>query len=70
MDLVRLVFDRLHRAGTPDAARRAAIYGECRTVVSDLHPDPRQREAALLALEKVIRRQEMQALHEERSLEL
>ncbi len=65
MDLVRLVFDRLHAAGMPDAARRAAIYDECRAEVAAGHPEDPARQKALAELEKVIRRQEMQALHEE-----
>ena len=65
MDLVRLVFDRLDAAGMPDAAGRAAIYDACRAEGAARHPEERERQQALAALEKVIRRQEMQALHEE-----
>ena len=65
MDLVRLVFDRLSAAGSPDAETRAAIYADCRTEVVSMYSDPVQREKELGKLEKVIRRQEMQALYEE-----
>lgn len=65
MDLVRLVFDRLSAAGSPDAETRAAIYADCRAEVVSMYSDPAQREKELGKLEKVIRRQEMQALYEE-----
>lgn len=65
MDFVRLVFDRLHAAGSPDTEARAAIYAECRVHVTAAHPHAAEREKALEALEKVIRRQEMQAVYEE-----
>lgn len=65
MDLVRLVFDRLCAAGTPDDKQRAAIYQDCRALVAAAHDDTAERERALAALEKVIRRQEMQALYEQ-----
>ena len=65
MDYIRLVFDKLLAAGTPDEAARAAIYAECRASVGATHADAKERETALEALEKVIRRQEMQAVYEE-----
>lgn len=65
MDFIRLVFDRLHAAGTPDAEARAAIYDACRADVAAAHTDAAARDKALEALEKVIRRQEMQAVYEE-----
>ncbi|WP_424957594.1 hypothetical protein [Hyphomicrobium sp. 1Nfss2.1] len=65
MDLIRIVFDRLSSAGSPDAAARAAIYAECRDLVTAAHTAPTERKIALDELEKVIRRQEMQALYEE-----
>lgn len=65
MDLVRLVSDRLHAAGSPDARGRAAIYADCRALVAAAHADTAERDKELAALEKVIRRQEMQALYEE-----
>lgn len=65
MDLVRLVFDHLNAAGSPDTETRAAIYADCRAEVASMYPDPAQREKELGKLEKVIRRQEMQALYEE-----
>ncbi|MBZ0262433.1 MAG: hypothetical protein K8F90_17750 [Hyphomicrobiales bacterium] len=65
MDLVRLVFDRLHAAGSPDAYARERIYTECHAQVAATCSDEGEREKALAALEKVIRRQEMQALYEE-----
>ena len=66
MDHYRLVFDKLLAAGLPDAEARERIYAECRAQVSAACPDAQARDKALAALEKVIRRQEMQALHEER----
>jgi acetyl-CoA carboxylase carboxyltransferase component len=65
MDLVRLVFDRLYAAGSPDAEARAAIYADCRARVAAMHADAMARAKALDRLETVIRRQEMQALYEE-----
>ncbi len=65
MDLIRLVFDRLSAAGSPDEAARKRIYEECRAEVAALHSDAPSRAKALEELEKVIRRQEMQALYEE-----
>jgi len=65
MDLVRLVFERLAAAGSPDAQARAAIYADCRALVAAAHADAGERDKTLAALEKVIRRQEMQALYEE-----
>lgn len=62
MDLIRLVFDRLSAAGSPDADARAAIYADCRAYVAT---HAAESEAALAELEKVIRRQEAQALYEE-----
>jgi hypothetical protein len=65
MDYFRMVFDRLHEAGTPDAAAREAVYAACRIEVAAAHADRGARERELAALEKAIRRQEMQALYEE-----
>lgn len=65
MDYIRLVFDRLLAAGTPNAEQRAAIYEGCRAEVAAVHEDAGLRERELEKLEKVIRRQEMQALFEE-----
>lgn len=66
MEPFRLVFDRLTAAGHPDASARERIYAECRKEVAALYLDGREAEKALALLEKVIRRQEMQALYEER----
>jgi len=60
-----MVFDRLHEAAAPDAVAREAIYAACRAEVAAGHADAGERELALAALEKVIRRQEVQALYEE-----
>lgn len=65
MDLVRLVFDRLAAAGSPDEQARVEIYADCRALVAAAHADTIERDKELAALEKVIRRQEMQALYEE-----
>ncbi len=65
MDLIRLVFDRLAAAGSPDADQRANIYAKCRREVAMKHLDATERAAAVSELERVIRRQEMQALYEE-----
>jgi len=65
MDLVRLVCDRLYEAGSPDAEARAAIYADCRARVAAMHADAVERAKVLSELEKVIRRQELQALYEE-----
>jgi hypothetical protein len=65
VDLVRLVFDRLSVAGSPDSEGRAAIYAGCRAHVAAMHAAAAEREKALAELEKVIRRQESQALYEE-----
>ena len=65
MDLVRLVFDRLCVTGSPDSEGRAAIYADCRARVAAMHTEAAEREKALAELEKVIRRQELQALYEE-----
>lgn len=65
MDYTRLVFDRLLAAGTPDADQRSAIYIQCRAEVAAAHEDEAIRSHELEKLEKVIRRQEMQALFEE-----
>jgi hypothetical protein len=65
MDVIRMVFDRLHAAGTPDDAEREQIYAACRAEVAASHSDAAMRERALTALEKAIRRQDMQALYEE-----
>lgn len=69
MDLIRLVFDRLNAETSPDARRRGEIYDGCRAEVAAGIGDPDQRRKALADLEKVIRRQEMQAIHEELGLE-
>jgi len=65
MDYVRLVFDRLLAAGTPTPEERASIYAACRAEVADAWGDAARRTTELEALEKAIRRQEMQALYEE-----
>ncbi len=65
IDPYRLVFDRLHAEGAPDAQRREQIYAECRAHVIAVHPGEVDRIKVLEAVEKVIRRQEMQALYEE-----
>ncbi len=65
MDLVRLVFDRLSAAGSPDAQERTAIYAACRAEVASKCADAAEARRELEKLEKVIRRQEMQALYEE-----
>jgi hypothetical protein len=59
------VFSRLSAAGTPTADEREQIYAFCREEVAVAWPDEAQRSKALAELEKVIRRQEMQALYEE-----
>lgn len=64
-DYTRLVFERLHRAGTPDADARARLYAQLREEVAGGHADEAERARILDALEKAIRRQEMQALYEE-----
>lgn len=64
-DDTRLVFERLHAAGSPGATERERIYALCREEVARRHADAPARERALEKLEKVIRRQEMQALYEE-----
>lgn len=66
MDPYRLVFDRLNAAGLPDAEARELVYAECRAQVTAAYADPVLRERALAELEKVIRRNEVQALYEER----
>lgn len=66
-DYTRKVFDRLLAAGTPDARERAAIYEQCRSETAAAHKDLLARADALERLEKVIRRQEVQALYEEAS---
>lgn len=65
MDFIRIVFDRLYSAGSPDAQERAVIYAECRDMVTAAYANPAKLKTALEELEKVIRRQEMQALYEE-----
>ncbi len=67
MDYIRLVFDVLHNAGTPDAEARAALYATCREQVAAQFETPSAKAQALEDLEKVIRRQEMQALYEDSS---
>ena len=64
-DYTRLVFDALDAAGAPDADGRARIYAECRALVASRFADEAGRALALEALEKVVRRQEMQAIYEE-----
>lgn len=64
-DYIRMVFDALHAAGSPDADERARIYAGCRAEVAGRFTDEAPRATALEALEKVIRRQEMQAIYEE-----
>lgn len=64
-DYIRMVFDALLAAGSPDADERARIYAECRAKVAGEFADEADRAKALEALEKVIRRQEMQAIYEE-----
>lgn len=64
MDYTRLVFDRLHAAGPPDSEERQRIYQQCRDDISCSVAEA-ERVSALEKLEKVIRRQEMQALYEE-----
>jgi hypothetical protein len=65
MDFTRLVFDRLLAAGRPGEAERAAIYAQCREEVLKAYADKPDCAEALQKLEKVIRRQEMQALYED-----
>ncbi|MCF8198672.1 MAG: hypothetical protein K9J42_07895 [Sulfuritalea sp.] len=65
MDYIRMVFDRLRTAGSPTATERECIYQDCRDEVAALAKDEVARTKTLDALEKVIRRQEMQALYEE-----
>lgn len=64
-DYTRMVFDALHAAGSPDAEARARIYEACRADVAGGTADETARAKALEALEKVICRQEMQAIYEE-----
>lgn len=64
-DYTRLVFDALYAAGSPDADERARIYEACRAQATGDLADEAARAKALDALEKVIRRQEMQAIYEE-----
>jgi len=64
-DYTRMIFDLLLAAGTPDAQERAAIYEKCRKEVAEAHAEPQARTDALERLEKVIRRQEMQAIYED-----
>lgn len=64
-DYTRMVFDALAAAGSPDAEARAVIYEACRALVAGCIADETARAKALEALEKVIRRQEMQAIYEE-----
>ena len=65
MDLYRLLVDRLHEAAAPDAAAREAVYQDCRETVARASEDPDRRELMLATLEKIIRRQEMQAIYKE-----
>ena len=64
-DYIRMVFEALDAAGSPDAAGRARVYAECRARVAGRFADAAERATALEALEKVVRRQEMQAIYEE-----
>lgn len=64
-DYTRMVFDALHLAGSPDADERARIYQKCRDQVISEFDGEADRTTALEALEKVIRRQEMQAIYAE-----
>ena len=64
MDYYRLVFDRLLAAGVPDGTTREQIYEACRTEVKNTIATDRLPQE-LDKLEKVIIRQEMQALYEE-----
>lgn len=64
-DYIRMVFDRLRAAGSPDASAREQIYAACRTEVAAANADDSIRAKELDKLEKVIRRQEMQAIYEE-----
>lgn len=64
MDYYRLVFDKLLAAGTPDNNQREQIYNDCRLEVKAKTP-LNKLEEELKKLEKVIVRQEMQALYEE-----
>lgn len=61
----RMMFDALFAAGSPDADERERIYAECRADVADAIADEAARTKELEALEKVIRRQEMQAIYED-----
>ena len=65
MNYTRMLFDRLSAAGRPAAAGRERIYEDCRREVAALDLDEAARSKALESLEKVIRRQEMQALYED-----
>jgi hypothetical protein len=42
-DYIRMVFDRLHAAGEPDAAAREHIYADCRTEVTAANADEKTR---------------------------
>lgn len=64
-DYTLMVFDALLAAGSPDIHERARIYARCRAQVAGEFADEAARVKALDALEKVIRRQEMQAIYEE-----
>lgn len=61
----RLVFDRLASAESPNATTRERIYDACRAEVAGACITEIEQEKALSALEKAIRRQEIQALYEE-----
>lgn len=65
MDFTRLVFDRLLAAGRPSESERDGIYAQCREEVLKTYADKPDFAEALQKLEKVIRRQEMQALYED-----
>ena len=60
-----MVFDALHAAGAPHTGERARIYQSCRDRVALEFAGQADRAKALEALEKVIRRQEMQAIYED-----
>jgi len=64
-DYTRLVFEALHAAGDPDAGQRARIFEDCRAQVAAGIAEPGARTKALEALERAIRRHEVQALFEE-----
>lgn len=58
------LFTLLTEAGQPNDAQRQAIYQQCRHEVAAAFADAEEQRKQLDKLEKVIRRQEMQALYE------